>query len=320
MVNVMTFRYLLQRLSTLLLVLFGVSIVTFAIIPLIPGDPARVRLGVQATEENVAAVRTQLGLDRPLPVQYWDWLSGIVMRGDFGNSLINDVPIAGEIERRVPATLTLALAALVIGLFIALPLGILSALKPGSGIDLFASVVSQLGVSVPDFWMGILLILVFAERLQWLPSSGFEPLSAGFGAWLSHLILPAFTAGIISGSIMARFVRSAMLEVLGNDYVRTARAKGVSERVVIRKHVLRNAAIAIATIVGLQMATLMSAVVVVEIIFAWPGLGSLALNATLQRDYPVLQAAVLMTAVAFAVINLLTDLSYVLLDPSVEYA
>lgn len=316
----MTLRYLLQRLSTLVLVLFGVSIVTFAIIPLIPGDPARVRLGVQATEENVAAVRTQLGLDRPLPVQYWDWLSGIVTRGDFGNSLINDVPIAGEIERRVPATLTLALAALVIGLVIALPLGIVSALKPGSGIDLFASVVSQLGVSVPDFWMGILLILVFAERLQWLPSSGFEPISAGFGAWLLHLTLPAFTAGIISGSIMARFVRSAMLEVLGNDYVRTARAKGVSERVVIRKHVLRNAAIAIATIVGLQMATLMSAVVVVEIIFAWPGLGSLALNATLQRDYPVLQAAVLMTAVAFAVINLLTDLSYVLLDPSVEYA
>jgi peptide/nickel transport system permease protein len=279
-----------------------------------------VRLGVQATEENVATVRRQLGLDRPLPVQYWDWLSGIVVRGDFGNSLINDVPIAGEIQRRVPATLTLALAALVVGLVIALPLGILSALKPGSGIDLFASVVSQLGVSVPDFWMGILLILVFAERLQWLPSSGFEPLSAGFGAWLSHLTLPAFTAGIISGSIMARFVRSAMLEVLGNDYVRTARAKGVSEGVVIRKHVLRNAAIAIATIVGLQMATLMSAVVVVEIIFAWPGLGSLALNATLQRDYPVLQAAVLMTAVAFAVINLLTDLSYVLLDPSVEYA
>lgn len=316
----MTLRYLLQRLSTLVLVLFGVSIVTFAIIPLIPGDPARVRLGVQATEENVATVRRQLGLDRPLPVQYWDWLSGIVTRGDFGNSFINDVPIAGEIQRRVPATLTLALAALVVGLLIALPLGILSALKPGSGIDLFASVVSQLGVSVPDFWMGILLILVFAERLQWLPSSGFEPLSAGFGAWLSHLTLPAFTAGIISGSIMARFVRSAMLEVLGNDYVRTARAKGVSEGVVIRKHVLRNAAIAIATIVGLQMATLMSAVVVVEIIFAWPGLGSLALNATLQRDYPVLQAAVLMTAVAFAVINLLTDLSYVLLDPSVEYA
>lgn len=316
----MTLRYLFQRLSTLLLVLFGVSLVTFAIIPLIPGDPARVRLGVQATEANVAAVRSQLGLDRPLPVQYWDWLSGIILRGDFGNSLINDVPIAGEIQRRVPATLTLALAALLVGLAIALPLGILSALKPGSGIDLFASVVSQLGVSVPDFWMGILLILVFAERLQWLPSSGFEPLSAGFGAWLSHLTLPAVTTGIISGSIMARFVRSAMLEVLGNDYVRTARAKGVSEGVVIRKHVLRNAAIAIATIVGLQMATLMSAVVVVEIIFAWPGLGSMALNATLQRDYPVLQAAVLMTAVAFAVINLITDLSYVLLDPSVEYA
>jgi peptide/nickel transport system permease protein len=313
-------RYLLQRLGTLVLVLFGVSIVVFSIIPLIPGSPARVRLGVQATPESIAALESQLGLDRPLPAQYVDWIGGIVLRGDFGQSLITDQNISAEVRRRVPATLALAGMALLLGLAIALPLGIVSAFKPGGKRDLAASVVSQVGVSVPDFWMGILLILLFAETLGWLPSSGYEPIRSGFVPWLSHVILPATSAGLISGSIMTRFVRSAMLEVLGQDYVRTARAKGVPPRVVIGKHVLRNAAISIVTIVGLQMATLLSAVVVVEIIFAWPGLGSLALNATLQRDYPVLQAAVLMTATAFTVINLLTDLSYVLLDPSVDYA
>jgi peptide/nickel transport system permease protein len=313
-------RYLLQRLSSLLIVLLGVSMLTFAIIPLIPGDPARVRLGVQATPEAVAAVREQLGLNRPLPVQYWSWLTGIVTRGDFGQSLISSQPIAPEIARRLPATLTLALAALLIGLAIALPLGVVSALRPGSKTDLGASVFSQVGVSVPDFWMGILLILVFAEILGWLPSSGYVPPSGGVGAYLSHLLLPALTAGIVSGSIMARFVRSAMLEVSQLDYVRTARAKGLVERLVIGKHILRNAAIPIVTIVGLQMATLLSSVVVVEIIFSWPGLGSLALTSTLQRDYPVLQAAVLVSATIFTVINLLTDLSYVLLDPSVEAA
>ncbi len=316
----MSIRYLLQRLGTLLLVLFGVSVVAFSIQPLIPGSPARVRLGVQATPENVARVEEQMGLNRPLVVQYVDWVGDIVLRGDFGESLITRTSITDEIARRLPATLALAGVALLIGLLIALPLGITSALRPGGKRDLTASIVSQVGVSVPDFWMGILLILVFAETLGWLPSSGYEPITEGFFAWLSHVILPALTAGLISGSIMTRFVRGAMLEVLGMDYVRTARAKGVAPRIVLTKHVLRNAAISIVTIVGLQMATLLSSVVVVEIIFAWPGLGSLALTSTLQRDYPVLQAAVLMAAVAFTVINLLTDLSYTLLDPSVEYA
>jgi peptide/nickel transport system permease protein len=316
----MSIRYLLQRLGTLLLVLFGVSIVAFSVQPLVPGSPARVRLGVQATEENVAIVEEQMGLNRPLVVQYADWVGGIVLRGDFGESLITRTSITDEIARRLPATLALAGIALLIGLAIALPLGITSALRPGGKRDLAASMVSQVGVSVPDFWMGILLILLFAETLGWLPSSGYEPISEGFFAWLSHVILPALSAGLISGSIMTRFVRSALLEVLGQDYVRTARAKGVGPRVVLTKHVLRNAAISIVTIIGLQMATLLSSVVVVEIIFAWPGLGSLALTSTLQRDYPVLQASVLMAAVAFTVINLLTDLSYVLLDPSVEYA
>ncbi len=316
----MSLRYLLQRLSTLLLVLFGVSVVAFSIQPLVPGSPARVRLGVQATEENVRILEEQMGLNRPLPVQYADWVGGIVLRGDFGDSLITRTSITDEIVRRLPATLALAGVALLIGLLIALPLGITSALKPGGKRDLSASVVSQIGVSIPDFWMGILLILLFAETLGWLPSSGYEPISEGFFAWGRHVLLPALTAGLISGSIMTRFVRSALLEVLGMDYVRTARAKGVGPRKVLTKHVLRNAAISIVTIIGLQMATLLSSVVVVEIIFAWPGLGSLALTSTLQRDYPVLQAALLMAAVAFTVINLLTDLSYVLLDPSIEYA
>jgi peptide/nickel transport system permease protein len=312
--------YLFRRLGTLALVLVGVSIVTFAIIPLLPGSPARVTLGVQATPEAVAALERQMGLDRPLPVQYLSWIGAIVTRADFGDSLISRQPISGEVARRLPATLTLAFAALLVGLAIALPLGFLSALKPGSPRDLGVSVLSQLGVSVPDFWMGILLILLFAETLGWLPSSGYRPLADGFGPWASHLVLPALTVGIISGSIMTRFVRSALLEVLGQDYVRTARAKGLPRGLVLRKHVLRNAAISIVTIVGLQMATLLSSVVVVEIIFAWPGLGQLALTATLQRDYPALQAAVLLSAVAFTVVNLLTDLSYTFLDPRITYS
>lgn len=316
----MSLSYLLRRLGSVLLVLFGVSLVTFAIIPLLPGSPARVTLGVQATPAAVAALERQMGLDRPLPVQYVSWVGGILTRGDFGTSLISRQPIAGEVARRAPATLTLALAALLVGLAIALPAGIFAALKPGSARDLGVSVFSQLGVSVPDFWMGILLILLFSETLGWLPSSGYRPLSDGPVPFLRHITLPALTAGIISGAIMTRFVRSALLEVLGQDYVRTAHAKGLPRGKVMRKHVLRNAAISIVTIVGLQMATLLSAVVVVEIIFAWPGLGQLALTATLQRDYPALQAAVLLSAVAFTVVNLVTDLSYTFLDPRVSYS
>lgn len=316
----MSLSYVLKRLATMLIVLFGVSLITFAIVPLMPGSPARVTLGVQASPEMVAALERQMGLDRPLPVQYLSWMGGILTRGDFGRSLISSVPIAPEVARRVPATFSLALVALLIGLAIAIPAGFLAALRPGSGRDLGVSVMSQFGVSVPDFWMGILLILLFAETLGWLPSSGYRPLSDGFVPWARHIFLPALTAGIVSGSIMTRFVRSALVEVLGQDYVRTAHAKGVPLPAVLRKHVSRNAAISIVTIIGLQMANLLSAVVVVEIIFAWPGLGQLALTATLQRDYPALQASVLLSAVIFTAVNLLTDLSYTFLDPRVSYA
>src|SRR5690554_6463057 len=315
----MSLRYLLRRLATLLLVLAGVSILSFAVMPLVPGSPARVRLGVQATPAAVATLETQLGLDRPLHQQYLSWIGG-VLQGDFGQSLISSQNISQEVLRRLPATLQLAFAALIVGLLIALPAGISAALKPGSSRDVGVGIFSQLGVSLPDFWLGILLIVFFAETLDWLPASGYVALNQGFWPWLSHLLLPALAAGVTSGAIMTRFVRSAMLEVLSQDYIRTARAKGLPQRVVVNRHALRNAAIGIATIIGLQMATLLSAVVVIEIIFSWPGLGSMALNATLQRDYPVLQATLLLFAATFAVINLLTDLSYLVLDPSLEYA
>ncbi|MFA5551812.1 MAG: ABC transporter permease [Trueperaceae bacterium] len=314
----MNLRYLLRRLATLILVLIGVSILSFAVVPLVPGSPARVRLGVQATPAAVATLEAQLGLDKPLHRQYLTWIGG-VLRGDFGESLISSQNISAEVTRRLPATLQLAFAALAVGLLIAVPAGISAALRPGSGRDVGVGIFSQLGVSVPDFWLGILMITFFAETLDWLPSSGYVPLSQGLWPFLTHLALPAVAAGVTSGAIMTRFVRSAMLEVMSQDYVRTARAKGLHERVVVNRHALRNASISIATIIGLQMATLLSAVVVIEIIFSWPGLGSMALNATLQRDYPVLQAALLLFAATFAIINLLTDLSYLLLDPSLEY-
>ena len=315
----MNTRYIIQRLLLALVVVLGVSFVVFLIIHLVPGDPARVILGTQATEENVAALQKRLGLDRPFLVQYGDWLWN-VLQGDFGRSLVTRQEVAPQIAQRLPATLQLAAAALFVGMAIAFPAGIISALKPGSKTDIFASIISQVGVSIPDFWMGIMLILLFSLTLNWLPSRGYTPLTEDPKGWLLHIILPATTLGIISGSIQTRFIRSAMLEVLNQDYIRTARAKGLRERVVILSHALRNALITIVTIIGLQITALLSAVVVVEVVFGWPGLGRLALDAVLDRDYPLLQGAVLTIAVLLTLVNLATDLLYFFLDPRIEYA
>lgn len=315
----MNTRYLLQRLLTTILVVFGITFVVFMIIQLVPGDPARVILGVAASEESVAALRERLGLNESVWVQYGHWLGGL-LQGDFGNSLITGQPVTGQILQRLPATLTLAGAGLLVGLLIALPAGIISALKPRSGIDLVASVFSQVGVSVPDFWLGILLVLLFSLTLGWLPSQGYTAFSQDFVGWFLHLILPALTVGIISGSIQTRFIRSAMLEVLHEDYIRTARAKGLAEAVVINRHALRNALITIVTIIGLQLTALLSAVVVVEVVFSWPGLGRLTLDAVLDRDYPLLQGATFTIATLLALINLGTDLLYAFIDPRIEYA
>jgi len=312
-------RYIIQRLLLALVVVLGVTFVVFLIIHLVPGDPARVILGTQANEENVAALQKRLGLDRPFFVQYGDWLWN-VLQGDFGRSLVTRQEVAPQIAQRLPATLQLAAAALFVGMLIAFPAGIISALKPGSKTDIFASVLSQVGVSIPDFWMGIMLILLFSLTLNWLPSRGYTPLSESVTGWLRHITLPAVTLGVISGSIQTRFIRSAMLEVLNQDYIRTARAKGLRERAVVLGHALRNAMITIVTIIGLQITALVSAVVVVEVVFGWPGLGRLALDAVLDRDYPLLQGAVLTIAVLLTLVNLATDLLYFFLDPRIEYA
>ena len=315
----MNVQYIVQRLISALVVVLGVTFAVFLIIQLVPGDPARVILGVQANDENVAALRERLGLNEPFLVQYGTWL-GNALRGDLGKSLITGQEVTPQIKQRLPATLELAALALLIGLAIALPAGIISALKPGSLIDVISSVGSQVGVAIPDFWLGIMLILLFSLTLGWLPARGYTSFSENPRDWLEHIILPAVTLGIISGAIQTRFVRSAMLEVLNENYIRTAHAKGLSERKVIVSHALPNAMITIVTIIGLQITALLSAVVVVEVVFGWPGLGRLALEAVLDRDYPLLQGTVLVMAVLLTMVNLGVDLLYFVVDPRIEYA
>lgn len=315
----MNTAYIFQRLFLALIVVLGVSFVVFMIIHLVPGDPARVILGVQANEQNVAALRERLGLNRPFLVQYGSWLWD-ALHGNFGKSLVTGQAVGPQLRQRLPATVQLAAVALLVGMLIAFPAGIISALNPGSKLDIVTSIFSQVGVSIPDFWGGILLILLFSLTLEWLPPSGYTPIGESAVGWLEHIILPALTLGVISASIQTRFIRSAMLEVMDKDYIRTARAKGLKERLIIIHHALRNAMITIVTIIGLQLTALLSAVVVVEVVFSWPGLGRLALNAVLDRDYPLLQGAVLTIAVMLVLVNLAVDLLYFFLDPRIEYA
>ena len=289
------------------------------IMQIVPGDPARVILGPYASDESVAGLRDRLGLDRPFFEQYLTWLSKAA-RGDFGQSLLNGQEVAPQLHGRIGPSFELAIVSLVIGLVIAFPIGIISALKPGSAIDIIATVFSQIGVSIPSFWMGILLIIVFSLNLELLPPSGYTPIWEDAGDWLAHIVLPAFTAGFVSASIQTRFIRSAMLDVLNANYVQTARAKGLNERTVIMRHALRNALINIVTIIGLQITALFSGIVIVEVVFSWPGLGRLAFNAVEERDYPLLQGAVMVVAIMVTLVNLFVDLLYFLLDPRIEYA
>lgn len=315
----MNVTYILQRVLLALIVILGVTFVVFMIVHIVPGDPARVILGAYASDESVAAIRERLGLNRPFLEQYGSWLAQ-ALQGELGSSLITSQPVAPQLSQRLGPTIELALASLLIGIGIAFPVGIISAVRPGSKIDLIASFFSQIGVSVPSFWMGIILVLLFSLTLNWLPPSGYTPISENLGSWIAHLVLPAVTTGIVSASILTRFIRSAMLDVLHMNYVQTARAKGLSERSVVNKHALRNALINIVTIIGLQMTALLSGVVIVEVVFAWPGLGRLALDAVLDRDYPMLQGAVLTVAVMVTLVNLIVDLLYFFLDPRIEYA
>ncbi|HWH32817.1 MAG TPA: ABC transporter permease [Egibacteraceae bacterium] len=311
-------RYVVRRTAQAAVVLLGVSVLVFLLVHLVPGDPIRTAMGPRYDPEVYQRLSERAGFDQPLPVQYGQWLAGAVT-GDLGVSFRTGRPVMGALLERLPATLTLAFASVVVALLIALPLGVLSAVRSGSKLDYAATVFSQVGISIPDFWMGILFILVFAEYLQILPASGYASLLDDPVAWLRHLLMPAVTIGVVSGSILTRFVRSSVLESLGQDYVRTARAKGLSERVVVTRHVLRNALIPFVTVTGLQLATLLGGVIIVEFVFAWPGLGLLALQAVDARDYTVLQGAVLLIATLFLLINLVVDLLYAWLDPRIKY-
>jgi peptide/nickel transport system permease protein len=311
-------RFILRRLVLLVPVCFGISVLVFLLIHLVPGDPVRVMLGLQADQQKIAQVRRQLGLDRPLAVQYVSWL-GHLLRGDLGQSYLTGEPVMRAILQRLPATLSLTVMAFLISLLIAVPMGILSAVRPYTTTDYAAMIFTQLGVAIPDFWLGIMLILVFALFLGWLPPSGYVPIGHDPVGWLEHVILPATTVGVINAAVLTRFLRSSMLEVMHQDYVRTARAKGVSERRVITGHALKNAFIPTVTVLGLQFAFMLGGVVVVEFIFAWPGVGRLALDSVQRRDYPMVQGAVLAVTLTFVAINLLVDILYALLDPRIKY-
>lgn len=310
--------YVIRRVGQAVIVMVGVSIIVFLLVHLVPGDPIRRSLGTRFDPEVYDALYRRAGFDRPLVEQYVRWV-GNALQGDLGVSFRSGRPVTALVAERLPATALLAGAALVIALLIALPAGIISAVRSGSRLDRVVSALSQVGVSIPDFWSGIMLILVFSLSLGWFPPSGYVSPLVDVGEFLRRIVLPAVTIGIVSGSILTRFVRSAMLDALNQDYTRTARAKGLRERTVVNRHVLRNALVPIVTVTGLQLAFLLGGVVVVEVIFAWPGLGRLALDAVERRDYPVLQGAVLLFSLTFLVVNLVVDLLYAYLDPRIRY-
>jgi peptide/nickel transport system permease protein len=310
-------RYLLRRAGQALVVLVGAAILVFALLQIVPGDPVRVALGTRFDQETYETLRRAAGLDLPLHEQLGRYLSNAAV-GDLGVSFRSGQPVAQILMERLPATISLGGAALLIALLISFPLGILSAIRRGSVIDHVARIGSQIGISVPDFWLAILLILLLAGSLRVLPPSGYVPLTEDPWEWLRHVLMPALTVGLISGSILTRFIRSATLESNGQDYARTARAKGLYESTVMRDHVLRNAMVPIITVAGIQLASLLGGVIVVEVVFAWPGLGRLTYDAVLARDYTVVQGAVLLVAAIFLAANLIVDLLYALVDPRIR--
>jgi peptide/nickel transport system permease protein len=309
-------RFVGGRLAQSVIVLLGVTLVVFMLIHLVPGDPVRVALGIDYTRASYEALRREEGLDLPLPLQYFRYL-GHALTGNLGVSFQTGQPVTQILLQRLPATLSLAVAGVVIGALIAFPLGVLAAVRHDTWVDSAARLVSQAGVSVPDFFIGIMLILFFTGR-GGLPPSGYVALTANPVEWGRHVLLPALSVGLVAASILTRFIRTAVLEELSRDYVRTADAKGIPTITVLRRHVMRNAFVPILTVVGVQLASLLGGVIVVEVLFAWPGLGLLTYQAVQERDYPVMQGAVLLIAAIFLCVNLLVDLLYAVIDPRIS--
>ncbi len=338
--------YLIRRLLRTVLVMLGISLVVFVFVRSIPGDPAVAMLGERATPEAAAALREQLGLNKPwffnpanpLEAQYPKYI-GALLQGDLGSGLKSNIPVRNELAARFPATAELSIAALFFALIVGMPAGILAALRRNSGWDNLATGISLVGVSMPVFWLGLLLSYFFAVKLGWLPPSarlgyefnlqpvtGFYLLDSiitgnGGAFWdaLRHLILPAIALGSIPLAIISRITRSSLLDVLGQDYVRTARAKGLAANAVTIKHALRNALLPVVTVIGLQAGALLGGAVLTETIFSWPGIGSWVYEAISQRDYPIIQGGVIFAALVVSLVNLLVDLSYAALDPRIQY-
>jgi ABC-type dipeptide/oligopeptide/nickel transport system permease component len=302
-------RYLIRRLVLTIPVLVGVATLVFALIHFIPGDPAQAMLGEGATPEEVHQLRERLGLNRPLIVQYGSFLGGLV-RGDLGVSLRNDQPVTQQILERMPATAELAFASMTVAVLMAVPLGIIAAVWRGTAVDFGAMTLSLVGISVPNFWLGPLLAIVFAVELGWLPVGG--------RGTLAHLVLPAVTLGAALAAILARMTRASLLEELREPYVLAARAKGVSRTRAVLFHAFRNSLIPIVTILGLQFGVVLTGAVITETIFAWPGIGRLLIQSINFRDYPLVQGCVLLIAVTYVGVNLITDLTYSFLDPRIR--
>ncbi len=311
--------YLVRRLALMVPVAFLVSVVVFSLIHLTPVDPAELILGEEHSPEAVVALRHELGLDRPPPEQYVTWISH-VLRGDLGRSVRTNQPVVQAITERLPATLELGIAALAWSVLLAIPLGTIAALRRGSPIDVLATGVTVAGVSVPNFFIGILLILVLSVDLRIFPPGGYTPLTESIPDNLHRLILPAITLGTVTTAINTRFTRSSMLDVLGQDYIRTARAKGASWRQVIVGHALKNALIPVVTVVGIQVGAILEGALVTETIFSWPGVGKLAIDSIFGRDYPIIQGIVLAIAISYMFANLAVDLAYAWLNPRISYA
>jgi len=311
--------YVLKRVLHALIVMWAVATLVFFMLRAVPGDPLRAMLFDVGDPAAAEELRVKLGLDRPVYVQYALWFQH-VLQGDLGNSIYGSrISVSRLIREALPRTLQLAGLSFLVALALAIPAGIISAVKKHSLFDHVFTLIAFLGLSMPDFWLGIVLIIVFAVNLHWLPAIGYVPLSRGFWPWLSHLILPSIAVGTAFSAILARIIRSSLLEVLKSDYIQTARAKGLKENTVVLKHAFRNAMIPVATVLGIAFALLMAGAVIVENVFAIKGLGRTLIQGILNRDYPVVQGAILLVSAVFVFANLFVDLAYTLIDPRIRY-
>ena len=310
--------YILRRLGATFIVMAVVALVVFSLLFLTPGDPAAVIAGDIATDDDIRRIRAKLGLDEPFLVQFGGWVWRL-LHGDLGTSIFTNLPVSTLIGQRVQPTVSLTLCTLVVAVLIAVPLGVIAAARAGSWVDRCVMGFSVLGFSVPVFVLAYMLIIVFSVELEWLPVQGYRPLSEGLWPWLSHLILPSIALGTVYMALVARITRAAMLDVLAQDYIRTANAKGLAPRAVLTRHALKNAGVPIITVIGIGMALLISGAIVTETVFAIPGIGRLTVDAILRRDYPIIQGVILLFSAVYVLINLLVDLSYRLFDPRIRY-